>query len=298
MIINAESISGLFRGFSTSFNQGLTQAKSEYQSVAMTVPSGTREMTYAWMGQIPRLREWLGSRVIQNVTAYGYTITNRKFELTIEVPRDDIEDDTYGVFGPLFEEMGRSAAVHPDELIFGLLASGFTEPCYDKQYFFDSDHPSVDENGETVSVSNVQAGGGPAWYLFDTSRAIKPLIYQKRVDYTFQHLDRDNDRNVFLEDSFLYGIRGRVNAGFGLWQLAYGSMADLTPENYALARAAMMELRGDQGKLLGIMPDTLVVPPGLEGAGREILVADRNAAGAANIWFNSAKLITTPWLVQ
>ena len=56
---------------------------------------------------------------------------NKKFEMTIGVPRDDIEDDKYGVYTPLFSNMGEAAALQPDELVFGAMMSGFNEKCYD-----------------------------------------------------------------------------------------------------------------------------------------------------------------------
>ncbi|WP_261945385.1 Mu-like prophage major head subunit gpT family protein [Paenibacillus melissococcoides] len=35
--------------------------------------------------------------------------------------RNDIEDDTIGLYNPIVQDMGQSAAAHPDELVFGLL---------------------------------------------------------------------------------------------------------------------------------------------------------------------------------
>lgn len=82
-----------------------------------------------------------------------YTVKNVKYEATEGILAEYIEDDTYGVLMPKFEDMGYAAASHPDELVFQLLANGFTQPCYDKQNFFDTDHPV----GEKM-VSNMQAG--------------------------------------------------------------------------------------------------------------------------------------------
>lgn len=61
----------------------------------MEVPSVSREENYKWLGQIPRMREWVGEREIQNLSASDYTIKNKDFELTIAVPRNDIEDGNY-----------------------------------------------------------------------------------------------------------------------------------------------------------------------------------------------------------
>ena len=34
---------------------------------------------------------------------------------------------------------------------------------------------------------------------------------------------RDDDDNVFNRDEFVWGADGRSNAGYGFWQMAYGS---------------------------------------------------------------------------
>ncbi|HWQ09628.1 MAG TPA: Mu-like prophage major head subunit gpT family protein, partial [Holophaga sp.] len=148
MIINQGNLSNLFTGFKASFNEGFRSAQPLWNLVATPVPSTTKSETYSWLGQFPRLREWIGDRQVKNISQSGYAITNKKFESTISVKRDDIEDDQYGVYSPLFKEMGYAAATHPDELVFGLLLLGFASLCYDGQYFFDTDHPV---NGSTVS---------------------------------------------------------------------------------------------------------------------------------------------------
>ncbi len=298
MLINAPNIALLFKGFNTAFNKGWEGAVTDYSKIAMTVPSHTRSKTYGWLGQVPRLREWIGDRHIKSLSAHGYTIENKKFELTIKVSRDDISDDQYGMFGPLFQDMGRSGREQPDELVFALLAAGFTTSCYDGQSYFDADHPVLDKAGNEVSVSNVQAGAGDAWYLLDTSRAVKPIIFQEREKPEFQSCDNPTDFNVFSRDEFLYGIRARHNVGFGFWQLAFASKADLTPENYAAARQAMQTMRGDEGRLLGIRPDTLVVPPSLESKARKIVSSALTAEGGTNEWAGTATPIISPWLAE
>ena len=99
-----------------------------------------------------------------------------------------------------------------------------------------------------------------------------------------------------MRDSFRYGIDGRCNVGYGLWQLAYGSKQGLTADNYASAREAMLAFKADEGRPLGIVPTHLVVPPSLEKEGREILMAERTGGGDTNIWQGSAALTVSPWL--
>ncbi|NOT13740.1 MAG: hypothetical protein HOP23_18265 [Methylococcaceae bacterium] len=294
MIINSGNLTGLFSGFKTAFNKGMQQAPSYYRDIAMTIPSQAKEETYAWLGQFPKIREWLGDRVVKNLVANGYTIKNKLYENSIVVPRTEIEDDNYGVYSPLFSEMGRVSAEHPDELIFTLLAAGFTTACYDGKNFFDSLHPVA---GGTVS--NFQSGAGAPWFLLDTSRSIKPFVFQERSPYELTSLNNPTDENVFMRDEYIYGVRGRSNVGFALWQLAFGSKNTLDATNYAAARAAMMTFKGDEGRVLGIKPDTLVVGPTLESAALALIqnqLIINSGVSTSNQWAGTAKLIVCPWL--
>jgi phage major head subunit gpT-like protein len=303
VIINTSNLSSLFIGFKTSFNMGFERAPSHYETVAMVTPSSTTEEEYGWLGSFPQMREWVGERVINNLALHNWLIRNRKFENTISVQREKIEDDRFGVFGPIFEEMGRDVKQHPDELVFALLADGFNGKCYDGQYFFDTDHPVLDASGAPQSVSNMQTGSDEPWFLVDASRAIKPIVWQTRIPYAFQSLDDDRDSNVFFRDEYIYGVRARVNAGYGLWQLAFGSKAPLTAANYELARAAMVGIKGDHGRKLKIRPTHLICGSASEGAARRLLnrgnrVEDVGGTPVAvsNEWEGSVDLIVTPHL--
>ena len=290
MIVNRGNLQTLGRGFSAAFRQGFGSADVDTLP-AMDVRSTAREEEYGWLGQWPGLREWVGERVLRGIVQHGYTVRNRKFESTVEVKRDDLEDDRFGVYGPMFNELGRAAAAHPGEIIYAALEKGFEAPCYDGQYFFDTDHPVGGE-----SVSNHGGGAGTPWFLLDLSRVIKPVIFQRRRDYEIEMMADPRDERVFNRDMLRYGVSARVNAGYGLWQLAYGSKADLTAANYAKARAAVLKMKGDEGRPLGCRPTHLVVPPDLEGKALEILNAEHDRGGATNVWRGTAKAHVTPWL--
>jgi phage major head subunit gpT-like protein len=293
MLINATNLAGIFTGFKALFNQGAAEVPPTYKKIAMVAPSSTREQTYGWLGQFPGFREWVGPRVIANLTAHGFTIVNKDFENTIAVKRNDIADDQFGIFAPIFQELGRASAEFPNELVYNLLKSGFAEPCYDGQNFFDTDHPVGDE---PATVSNFGGGSGTAWFLLDTSRALKPIIYQERAPFNLIKKDQPDDDNVFLNKEFIYGVDGRCNVGFGLWQLAYGSKQTLDSTSYAAARAAMQSLRGDSGRPLNIKPDTLVVPPSLESAALKLLNSELASGGESNEWKGTATPLVTVWV--
>ena len=291
MVINQASLQAIYRSFGTIFQEAFSSVESMYGKVSMIVPSTVRETTYAWLGAFPKMREWVGERQIKNLALHSYTIANKDWEATIEVDRNEIMDDAVGVYNPVIAELGRTAAVHPDELVFELLGNGFSTACYDGQYFFDTDHPVGDS-----TVSNHGGGAGTAWFLLDTTKALKPLIFQSRKEVEFVAKDRPDDEHVFMKKKYLYGVDRRDNAGFGLWQLAFGSKVTLDEAGYAAAREAMLAMKDAEGKPLGITPNLLVVPPSLESEAREVIVNDADASGATNKWQGTAELLVVPWL--
>jgi phage major head subunit gpT-like protein len=296
MLINAANLDSLRVGFKTSFQGGLAQAPSLFTRIATVVPSTTKEEKYGWLGKLPNVSEWAGPRTVHNLSQSDYAIRNKHFELTIEVDRDDIEDDNLGIYAPLFEEMGRSTGAHPDQLVFGLLAAGFATNCYDDQSFFDTDHKVLDADGKEQSVVNTDGGAGTAWFLLDVSRALKPIIFQRRKPWEFVAKDNPRDDNVFDKNVFRYGSDGRHNVGFGFWQMAWGSKQTLDATHYATARAAIAGMKGDYDRPLGLAPNLLVVPPSLESAGRKLLNSELGSGGETNEWKGTAELLIVPWL--
>jgi phage major head subunit gpT-like protein len=296
MIITPSALMALFTAFKAEFQNAQATTPTDWKRIATPVPSSSASNTYGWLGQFPTFREWIGDRVLKNMAAHGYSITNKKFESSVGVPRDSIEDDEIGVYKPLFAEMGRASSAHPDELVFGLLKAGLTTQCYDGQNFFDADHPvypETDGTGTAESVSNYKDGTGPAWYLLDVSRAIKPIIFQTRRNYALKAMTSMDDEQVFMRDEYRYGVDARVNVGFGFWQFAYCSKEPLTAETYGAARAAMKDFQADGGRPLGINPGLLVVPSQLEGMARKILVKD---ADNGNEWAGTAEVLAPSWL--
>lgn len=141
MIITPQALRGIYVAFNTIFNKAFEGQHPTYEKVATVVPSTSESETYAWLGDIPGMREWIGEREIQNLSGSAYVIRNKDFELTVGVDRNAVEDDKIGLYNPSIQMLGESAALHPDELVYGLLANGFTEKCYDGKAFFATDHP-------------------------------------------------------------------------------------------------------------------------------------------------------------
>ena len=296
MIRNNANLRTLGTSFSALFSAGLGMAAPQWDEVATTVPSNTGQNEYGWLGEIEGMREWVGDRQLKDMSTSSYVIKNRKFETTIEVKGDDIDDDNVGIYSFRFRNLGRAAAAHPNELVFGALKAGFNTNCYDGQFFFDTDHPRLDAAGNPTTYANTDGGAGQPWFLFDSKQITKPIIFQKRKDYSFKAMDSLEDEGVFMRDSYRYGVDARVNVGYGFPQVVWGSKQALNAANYEIAREALIGMKGDYDRPLGIMPDTLVVGATNEAEARTVLSVALVNGGDSNKWYNSAKLVVVPWL--
>jgi len=65
------------------------------------------------------------------------------------------------------------------------------------------------------------------WFLLDTRRPIRSIILQQRADVPVEFTameDPNSSESAWMRDRFFYGVRGRYNVGFGLWQTVYGGI--------------------------------------------------------------------------
>lgn len=71
------------------------------------------------------------------------------------------------------------------------------------------------------------------------------MVFQNRKDFAFTSLvDPNSSDHVFMRNEYAFGVDGRCNVGYGLWQTAFASKAALTMDNVMAARAAMMAYKG------------------------------------------------------
>lgn len=305
MIVKSETLNALRTGFSKIFEDAKAKAQSQYQQVATVVQSASASTTYGWLGEFPKLREWVGDRAMKNMREYGYVIINKKYESTVNVDRSDIEDDNLGVYTPLVAEMGHAAATHPDEIIFPLLAEGTTRLCYDGKPFFSAEHPVLAADGTTSkAVSNLltpSTDPGAAWYLLDTARPLRPFIFQERTKPELQAITDPNQDYVFTTDKYPFGIRYRCNGGYGFWQQAICSTEALTAESFEEALITMQSFKADGGRPLGLGTGgaaglMLVVPVSLQSAALDVVGVQLLGNGGTNKWFGAATILVSPWL--
>jgi len=297
MLVNKQTISAVFISLKTLFNNAFAAAPSTWQKIAMRVPSSSGQNDYAWLSNFPKMRRWIGTKQVKSLEAYKYSVVNEDFEATVEVDRNDIEDDQLGIYQPQAQMAGFSAAQLPDEIVYEAVNNAFDTLCYDGQYFFDTDHPVGDasvSNMTTAVLSNATLAAaqasygaartamkkfkdeegrsldimpnvllvGPAledsarmlltndkladdtpnpykgtaelvvdgridsdtaWFLLDTSKPVKPFVYQERKAPVFVEQTNPQSEDVFNQKKFKFGAEARAAGGYGFWQMAFGS---------------------------------------------------------------------------
>jgi len=293
MILNASSLAILAQAVVMRFNQGLGRSITPWDFLAMTVPSTTGENIYPYLKEFGFIREWVGDREIQNIAKGDFKIGNKTFEQTHGIPREAVADDTYGLYGPMFEQTGQNVASFPAEQVFSLLKAGFTTLGPDGQYFFDTDHPVA-----SGVVSNHMGGSGEPWYIVDASKVFKPLIWQPRQSFDLVRLFDPTDANVFFKKQFIWGVDGRAGVGFSpFWQLAFASKQTLDDTNVTAALTAISVQRGETGKPLGAMGTHFVCGPTIGESARRLFTNARLANGADNPLLNRLQVVVAPELL-
>jgi len=267
MIIKDEKLAPLFTSANASFEKGKPTTPSDFEKIATIITSDAESETYHWLGKFPKLKEWIGERVLKDIASHGYVIKNKTYESSVNVSVDDLNDDKFGVYSPLFSEMGLESVIHPNRFVFELLKKGFENTCYDGQYFFDTDHPIGDKTYSNVETPDEPTGTETPWFILDTRRPLKPLIYQKRETPILKQMTYRLDSH----NEMVYGIKARFSAGYGFPQMAFASTKELNADNLKNAIAKMKSLKDEEGNPLGINPNILVVAPNMEWIARDLL---------------------------
>lgn len=220
--------------FNKEFREGVVD--ETWKGICTEVTSTKSKETYAMLGATPKMREWLDERMPKVIREYGFEILNKKYEASIAITEEAIEDDQTGQIMLAIKDLANEARRYPGERAMEVLVGGVDNKCYDGQYFFDTDHAEGD--------SGVQSN------------------------------------KLTLE---------------------------LTADNLATVRAKMLRYKNDKGKPMGIVGDTLIVPPELEMTALELIGASEIARYTAsgtdrtptiNVHKGKYTVIVNPWITD
>jgi phage major head subunit gpT-like protein len=117
--------------------------------------------TYAFLGQSPAMREWLGGRAAKSLRQNSITLLNKHYEATQEIAIRDLRRDKTGQITARVNELADRSLTHWASLLSTLIANAASTVCYDGQFYFDTDHSEgesgTQDNDIAVDISALPA---------------------------------------------------------------------------------------------------------------------------------------------
>ena len=144
------NLAGARSEFFKIFDAG--NATAHYNTWATRMASNKDLERHRWIGSVPTMREWGTGRKARGLASESYDVENLKYELSLEISRDEVSDDQTGQIMLRVKELAQRAAEHKDLLLAALLANGDSAGylAYDGKVFFATDH----ESGQSGVQSN------------------------------------------------------------------------------------------------------------------------------------------------
>jgi phage major head subunit gpT-like protein len=122
-------------------------------ATSMEFNSDQPSETYAWLGQVPQMREWIGGRDAKGFRENGITIVNKHYEATIEFLLREVTRDKTGQVNVRIDEFAQRTNSHWGSLLSTLILAGESTACYDGQFFFDTDHAEGDSGSQSNDLA-------------------------------------------------------------------------------------------------------------------------------------------------
>jgi len=150
MEINAKNMDLLYRVGSTKFQKAFSPAKSYAISTGLCdiTPMSTIEMDHFWLARLPAMREWLGAKVVNGISAHSQKLVAKYWEVTFGILREHVKYDQFNMFNFALTSATERANKLIDYKLADLLRTNPTvNPVtgaplyYDGEPFFSTAHP-------------------------------------------------------------------------------------------------------------------------------------------------------------
>jgi phage major head subunit gpT-like protein len=160
MALTTAALAAASRLITAQFDRSIRAASPLYPMIANVVQSTSAEEKYAFLGDMPGVREWVGDRIFNQLRAADYELVNKHWESSLLVSKNDVADARILKYGMLIEQLAAEASYHPDELLFQVMVAGdVTGLASDGQLFFDTDHAWGSSGSQSNDLTYAAATG-------------------------------------------------------------------------------------------------------------------------------------------
>ncbi len=231
MLINRENLEALYKSLSTAFQDGIALPPPADLAFMFTdFPSDTSENLYAWVDFIQGFREWVGERVWNNVRGQKFSVTNRDFECSTSIGRNDLLDNRYGIAATILKQKAAAWPLKLQQLVAEVLTGN--KLCYTGKALCATNHKLGDQTlsnlvTDALSKTSFEAAlvAAAAW-KFANGELIKPnfthLVVGEKLRTTAFGIVKADKRLVTVENKAgteNVGAGEEPNANFGRCQL-------------------------------------------------------------------------------
>ena len=126
----------------------------------MSANNGSR--IYGWLGSVPGVREWLGTKSYKQMKEYNYVVRNKEWYNALTMKKKELRRSGLIDIPMMLEGMVKEHANHKLELIIGALIDGTSNTAFDNIAFFsDASGVRVNDNllaGAGTSLANLKTG--------------------------------------------------------------------------------------------------------------------------------------------
>lgn len=165
MILNTKILEPALNAlFHNSYMSMLSRPDFQAMNALFTVVNSTTgKEDYAWLGDVPLIKEWIGNKEIGSILDYDYTIKNKDWSAGFGIDRNELEDGGTPIAADSrVAALAMAAAKHRYELVIDLIINGTSNLAYDGQAFFASrtEHSGVNDNllaGTGTSLAQIKA---------------------------------------------------------------------------------------------------------------------------------------------
>jgi len=148
------------RAVIASIMNRLTQGDGSYvDRYTMKMDSNQAIETYAWLGAVPQMREWVGGRSAKGLRENTFQVTNKDYEATLEVLTKELRRNAGGQLQIRIAELARRTLSHPAKLMTTLIEAGASTACYDGANFFSDSHSEGDSGTQDNNLTSAAATG-------------------------------------------------------------------------------------------------------------------------------------------
>lgn len=162
----------------TLMQRGGLQSADYVTRLAYSMMSDRVDEKHEWLGQPPQMSLFEGSRKFTALTATGYTITNKVYDASVRVSRDDLRRNQSGSIKRRVDELADVAMSFPDSHLTTTIINGTDATlglCYDGTAFYGNSHTERADEGGTQDNLLAGTGSTVAQIQADISASISAL---------------------------------------------------------------------------------------------------------------------------